>query len=154
MLDVKRLALACALLLGCDSGPAVTNDGGPPQCDGGCATTIADYCQASACPASPAQAIAEICDGGNNVKVYGGCGHTTVITYGTDTSQEIFFDSDGGLLAIYESAMLGTCCVAGPPGFQAPSLQGCTLETTSCAMDAGADADASVTDAADAGAAD
>ncbi len=149
---MRVVAFACAaFLVGCNSGSPANDSGPPPQCDGGCSTTIAQYCQTTSCPTSPAEAIAEICEGGTgNVKVYDGCGHTTVISYGVDTSQQILFDGDGGLLAIYETAVLGTCCVAGPAGFSAPGLQGCTLAATSCAMDAGPDADAGVADAGDA----
>jgi len=146
-----RVAFAAAvLLLACDSGGSTFDGGsdgttGTLQCDGGCTTTIAVYCQANPCPASPAEAIASYCDGGGPIKVYTGCGHTTVIRYGIDTSEEILFDADGGLLVIYDTNPFATCCVAGPPGFEAPSLQGCTLSLTSCpAADAG--------DAGDAGA--
>ena len=144
-------AAAAALLLACDSGGSTFDAGDTTtgtQCDGGCATTIAEYCQANPCPSSPAEAIASYCDAGGPIKVYTGCGHTTVIHYGIDTSEQILFDADGGLLVIYDTTSFATCCVAGPPGFEAPSLQGCTLSLTGCpAADAGADA-ADASDAA------
>ena len=147
-----HLAATALLLLACDSGGA-TFDGGDdvasgPSCDGGCGTSVAVYCQSQSCPSDPAAALAELCDAGEAVKVYGGCGHITVLGYGVDTSQEIFFDSNGGLLAIFDTSSLGSCCLAGPTGFSPPSLQGCTLSTTSCSSgDAGADSG----DASDAG---
>ncbi len=141
---MRALLATTALLLACDSGGAAFDGGNDvasgPSCDGGCSTTIADYCQSHACPSDPTAALAELCDAGDAVKVYGGCGHTTVLGYGVDTSQEMFFDSNGGLLAIFETSPVGSCCLAGPAGFSPSSLQGCTLSTTSCASgDASAD---------------
>jgi hypothetical protein len=137
---MKRSIVALVFALGCNSSSAVDagpDAGGPAQCDGGCATALADYCQANpaACPADPAQAVADLCAGAavSTIKVYGGCGYTIVIGSGVDTSSEEVFDADGGLVAIYRSSpVLGTCCTAGPSGFDVPGLQGCTLALPSC----------------------
>ena len=134
---MKRAIVLFALLLACDSG--ATADAGPDgsgvaACDGGCATSLDLYCQSnpSACPQSASEAIANFCASGGGIKVYGNCGDTIVIRAGKDTSDMDVFGPDGALVAIYG----GTCCTAGPAGFDAPSIQGCTLAQPSC--DAGA----------------
>jgi hypothetical protein len=117
------MILLVTLTSACDGSGSSPDAGSTPVCDAGCTITIADYCNAQPCP------IATEC----GVKVYSGCGYTHLF----NASEQDIFDPDGGLVAIYSSGAGPTCCVAGPPDFEIPGLQGCTLATPSC--DAGAD---------------
>jgi len=130
--------------LACNSSSTLPDSGGPPpQCDGGCGTTVQDYCQVNACPTDPTSDIATLCTqlGPEALKIYSGCGYTFVFSHTGTNQEEDVFDVNGNLVAILASTSTsGTCCSAGPAGFDIPGLEGCTLaQLTSCVVDGGLD---------------
>ena len=136
-----RRTFALAAILGCTSGGSPMVDSGEPLCDGGCGIGVAAYCATASCPTvDPSNNPGVLCSycGGHCVTVYGGlgpddaggaptCGYTLVFVTGDGGSQEQVWDTSGNLLALYALGPGTSCCVAGPPSFSVPSLQGCLL---------------------------